>query len=130
MTEQAPAAPRPRGTDVHGHRHPSPAVLAATLGALVLLTGATVAATWIDFGPVINLWIALAIATLKGTLVALYFMHLRYDRPFNAIVLLCALLFVMLFISLALMDSQAYRPDVQEFRSQDPARYAPRLEGR
>jgi hypothetical protein len=29
---------------------------------------------------------------------------------------------------LALMDSLAYRPDVQEYRDVDPARYAPALQ--
>lgn len=102
-------------------------VLAATLVVLLALTVVTVGATWVDFGPVANLWIALVIATVKGTLVALYFMHLRYDRPFNAVVLIAALLFVMLFVSLAMMDSREYQPNVQEYRAVDPARYAPQL---
>ena len=38
--------------------------------------------------------IAVGIATVKASLVALYFMHLRYDQPFYAIVLLTALLFL------------------------------------
>jgi cytochrome c oxidase subunit 4 len=75
-----------------------------------------------------NLWIALGIATLKATLVALYFMHLRYERPFNAVVLVCALLFVMLFCSLVLMDTRAYQPDIQAYRDVDPVNYAPDLQ--
>ena len=37
-----------------------------------------------------------------GLLVVMYFMHLRWDSPFNGIVILAALFFVALFIGLAL----------------------------
>ena len=60
----------------------------------------------------LNLWVAMAIATLKASLVLLFFMHLRYDRPINAIVFFGTLLFVLLFIGLALMDSAAYHADL------------------
>ena len=118
----------------HGLTHDVPMrVLVATILALLVLTGITVGVTrvaWLDLGPAGNLWIALGIATIKGTLVALYFMHLRYDKPFNAIVLVCALLFVMLFCGLALMDSHAYQENVSEYRAVDPAHYAPDLQNR
>jgi caa(3)-type oxidase subunit IV len=68
------------------------------------------------------------IAVTKATLVVLYFMHLRYERPFNAIVLIRALLFVMVFCALTLMDSRAYQPGIQAYREADPAHYAPDLE--
>jgi cytochrome c oxidase subunit IV len=86
-------------------------LLATVWAALVLLTIATVAATWVDLGRM-NLVVALGIATLKGTLVLLYFMHLRWDRPFNAVVLVVTLLFLALFISLALIDTQVYQPEL------------------
>ena len=86
-------------------------VLAGVWGALLLLTLLTVAATKVEFGD-FNLWIAMAIATVKGGLVVLYFMHMRYERPFNAVVFLTALAFVALFVSLTLMDSQAYQPQL------------------
>jgi cytochrome c oxidase subunit 4 len=56
--------------------------------------------------------LALAIATLKASLVVLYFMHMRYDHPFNAIVFIGSLLFVMLLVVLALLDTQAYQPEL------------------
>ena len=119
-----PLADREVGSTTH---HVTLPVLAATLATLLVLTFITVAATWFDFGGSLNLWIAIIIATIKATLVALYFMHLRYDRPFNAVILITALLFIMLFIGLALMDSAQYRPDVQAWRDVDPSRYAPEL---
>jgi len=48
----------------------------------------------------------------KASLVALYFMHLRYDRPFLAIVFVTSLVFVMLFVGLALMDTVEYQPEL------------------
>lgn len=86
-------------------------ILAVVLGALLALTWLTVAATWIEMGSV-NLWLALAIATLKASLIVLYFMHLRYDSPLYAIVFITALLFVALFVGLALLDTRAYQPDL------------------
>jgi hypothetical protein len=39
-------------------------------------------------------------------------MHLRYDRPFNAIVFVGCLILVTLFISFTMSDSNAYRKTV------------------
>ena len=86
-------------------------ILLATGIALLILTGITVLAAKIDLGE-LNIWIALAIAVLKGSIVVLFFMHLRYDRPFNGIVLVTSLAFVALFISFALTDTKEYAPDV------------------
>jgi cytochrome c oxidase subunit IV len=83
-------------------------VLAAVFAALVLLTVLTVAASKVDLGN-LNLYVALGIAGCKATLVVLYFMHLRYDQPFNLIFFLGCLLFVVVFISLVLTDTQAYQ---------------------
>lgn len=90
-------------------------MLFAVWGALLVLTGVTVAVTWVDLGTY-NLWIALAIAGIKASLVVLYFMHLRYDHPFNAIVFITALLFVVLFVGLALMDSYEYQPQIRQMQ--------------
>ena len=122
------ANPATPSADPGGHveQHVSVRVLAATLATLLILTLLTVAATWYDFGA-LNLWIAMIIATVKAILVALFFMHLRYDRPFNAVILAMALLFVLIFCSLTLMDVAQYQPNVQEWRAEDPSRYAPDL---
>ncbi len=93
------------------HHGPSLRLLAGILAVLLALTFITVAVTWYawtDFGS-LNVWVALLIATVKASLVALYFMHLRYDKPFNAVVLITALFFVALFISIALQDSLRYQ---------------------
>ncbi len=96
----------------HGVAHivPLPVLIGVWL-TLMILTYLTVAATRIDLG-YLNLWIAMIIATVKASLVVLYFMHLRYDHPFNAIIFIVSLLFVMLFVSGALMDTKEYHPDL------------------
>jgi len=88
-----------------------PWLLVAVWAALMVGTLATVAVVGIDLGK-LNLWLAMAIATAKASLVALYFMHLRYDRPFLAIVFVTSLVFVMLFVGLALMDTVEYQPEL------------------
>lgn len=86
-------------------------ILVAVFVALLGLTVLTVAATQIDLGAG-NLYLALAIAGTKATLVVLYFMHLRYDRPFNLVVFLGCLAFVVLFISVVMTDTRAYAPQI------------------
>jgi len=88
-------------------------LLLGVLAALLVLTWITVAVTYVDLG-VLNLWIALAIATVKASLVALYFMHLRWDRPINGTVFIISLLLLALFVGLALMDTEAYKPEMIE----------------
>lgn len=87
------------------------ATLFATAGVLLVFTAATVAVRWVDLGE-LNIVVALTIAVIKGSLVALYFMHLRWDKPFNAIAFVGSILFVALFMSFALLDSHAYKDSV------------------
>lgn len=85
-------------------------LLAAVLGVLLVLTWMTVAVTRFDLGA-FNIWIAMGIAAVKATLVALYFMHLRWDRPFNGAILLISLTLLVLFLGLALRDLTTYQPE-------------------
>jgi len=86
-------------------------VLLLVWGTLMVLTWLTVSATFIDLGNM-NIVIALTIAVIKASLVVLYFMHLRYDNPFNAFVFIASILFVMLFIGFALIDRSEYAPEL------------------
>ena len=79
--------------------------------ALIFGTWLTVSASNVDLGP-LNIWVGLAIATAKGVLVALYYMHLRWDKPFNAFVFVSAFFFLFLFIGFAMMDSGQYQVDL------------------
>ncbi len=87
-------------------------VLVGVWGALMVLTILTVSAHSVDFGGNLNLVVAMAIATVKATLVVLFFMHLLYDKRFHLLFFLGSLLFVFLFVSFALLDSTQYQGDI------------------
>ncbi len=87
--------------------------LFGTAFALILLTAVTVAVRYVDAGE-LNMPIALGIAGFKATLVALYFMHLRWDRPFNGLVLVGSMVFAVLLMIFVLMDTDQYEPQVIE----------------
>lgn len=78
---------------------------------LMIGTWATVSVTYVDLG-FLNIWVGLAIATTKAVLVALYYMHLRWDKPFNALVFIGAFFFLALFIGMALMDTGQNLPTI------------------
>jgi cytochrome c oxidase subunit 4 len=93
--------------EAHVHVVP-PKILLGVFAALLFLTFATVAVTWVDFGRTANVWVALTIAAIKSALVALYFMHLRWDSPFNSVILIAALFFVALLIGIIVLDTSEY----------------------
>jgi cytochrome c oxidase subunit 4 len=78
---------------------------------LMFGTWLTVAASNVDLGA-LNIWIGLGIATAKATLVALFYMHLRWDKPFNAFVFVGAFFLLFLFIGFAMMDTAHYQVDL------------------
>lgn len=86
-------------------------ILVGVFAALLVLTVLTVAARYVDLGS-FNIILALLIAVVKAGIVAMYFMHLRWDNPFNGIVLIVAMFFVALFIGLAVLDTHEYRPNL------------------
>ena len=90
--------------------------LAFICGILLFLTAVTVWVSLFDFTEIniaeMGIITALAVATIKATIVGLYFMHLRWDRPFIAFIFVGSMLFVVLFIGIALTDSIAYQPEI------------------
>jgi len=67
--------------------------------ALVFFTFVTVAVSYFDFGSA-NIIIAIVVATMKASLVATFFMHLRHDKLFNTLAFISAFLFLSVFIML------------------------------
>jgi len=101
----------------HDEEHTGPHVVPLSLLvviflALMFLTIVTVGVTSFDFGYTANLVVALVIAFVKAALVGLYFMHLRWDNPFNGVILIASLLFVTLFIGVSLLDTGEYQANV------------------
>lgn len=93
--------------------------------ALMVLTAVTVGAYYlpdvlskiagqpVELGAA-NVVIAMAIATLKASLVCLFFMQLKYDKKFNLIAFLSSLIFLGLFLGLTLIDIK-FREDATLF---------------
>ncbi len=90
-------------------------LLAAVLVALLILTGLTVYTGKKDLHG-LDLGIAMFIATVKATMVCLIFMHLKWDRRFNGMIFLFAVLLVGLFLAFTTLDLSQYQPLVDEYR--------------
>ena len=115
MNEHSPSA----NTPAHGRGEPHalPAsVLVGTAATLFALTAITVATSRIDLGA-FNVVVALAIAGLKASLVALFFMHLKYEGRFQAVVFVFAVFFAVLFIGGVVFDTTQYQSDLEAARA-------------
>ena len=75
----------------------------AVFGALMILTALTVWVAFQDFGWLNNV-IAIGIAVIKGTLVVLYFMHVRYSSRLTKSVLIVAIFFFLVLIAFVMSD--------------------------
>ncbi|HJO21330.1 MAG TPA: cytochrome C oxidase subunit IV family protein [Candidatus Marinimicrobia bacterium] len=73
-------------------------------GILLFLSGLTVWVSYFDFGP-LNVIIAMGVASLKATLVALFFMHLLWDDKKNLTIFVMSLMFLAIFIIITLLDT-------------------------
>jgi len=89
-------------TAAHAHPVTGPRTYALVLLVLLVLTAVTVTAAGINFGPY-NTVIALIIASLKASLVALFFMNLRHDK-LSAVIFVSGLLFLAVFLIFTLFD--------------------------
>ncbi len=113
------ATPVTPGSVIMASSHPrvghvvSLKILFGVLIALLVLTWVTVAVSWFDLGN-LNIVVAIAIACVKATLVALFFMHLFWDKRFNAFVFVSSLLFMSIFIGLSMMDKVEYDPTLDK----------------
>jgi cytochrome c oxidase subunit 4 len=94
-------------------------VLLAVFAALVVLAAITVAVSYFNFGA-LNLLVAMGVATIKAALVALYFMHLRYDSRFNAFIFCVGVAFLGLFLVITMLDTIEYYPYVQQWQQSHP----------
>lgn len=87
-----------------GRGAPAYGIYLAVWGGLVLLTGLTVAVSYVNLG-VMNVVVALLIASLKATLVALYFMHLRSEGRLVWGFALTPIFFLVLIVAGTLSDT-------------------------
>ena len=85
------------------HSHGGLKLYAGVLAALLVLTVITVGASYLDFGSG-NIVVAIGIATIKATLVALFFMHLKDDKPVNGMLLVSCFMILGLLLTFCLLD--------------------------
>lgn len=114
-------------SDTHGgaHVHVMPLkMLWMIFGALIFLTILTVTLANFELGKS-EIVITMLIATIKASLVAVFFMHLRYDSPFNAMIFVFSLVFVALFLGFTLVDVQQYQADLIPPGQSAPAQVGP-----
>lgn len=100
--------------DGEGHHVTSLFLLRAVLGILIFFTILTVASSraeiWVadtfdlHIPTLVNVFIAMSIATIKAIFVVAIFMHLKWDNRLNLLVFLFTLMGVGLFIGLVAMD--------------------------
>jgi cytochrome c oxidase subunit 4 len=100
-THAAPAAEH--AADGHADHDHGAGIYVKTLLALLVLTVITVGASYVDFGSG-NVVIALFIATVKASIVALFFMHLKDEKPVNGIIATAGFLFLGIFLMFCFID--------------------------
>lgn len=111
----------PHSSHAGHHLHGGPKVYGIVLAILLALTLITIGASKIDFGSAsANVVIALIIATVKATIVALWFMHLKYDKPINGMIFASTLFFLALFFAYPYIDANS-RTDVKPSNWKGPA---------
>jgi cytochrome c oxidase subunit 4 len=89
---------------VHSHISSLPQYVGIFL-ALIAFTLLTVAVSNIHLGKM-NLVVAIVIASMKASLVILFFMHIRYDNKFNAMIIVVSLLFIGVFFAYTTNDTE------------------------
>lgn len=86
----------------HKHKGHAPAYITVWI-ALLILTVITVWFSYFHFGNW-NVFVAMLIATTKGALVCLIFMHLLYDNRLNKVIFFSAFFFLAVFVGLTASD--------------------------
>ena len=104
------------GASGQSHVHISPVRLYVIIWvALMVFTAITVGVAQVDFGS-LNVVVAMTVATIKASLVVLFFMHLKYDKPFHAVAFSLGIVFFGLFLGLMLLDVST-RTDPEPLRN-------------
>lgn len=97
---------------VHAHVSSMPFYIAVFMG-LLTLTLLTVGQSYVDLGK-LNLFAVILIATMKASLVVTFFMHLKWDNKFNALIFVSTIFFIGVFFAYTLNDTDRrgeYDPD-------------------
>jgi cytochrome c oxidase subunit IV len=105
-------------TRVSEHEHTEhivpPGTYLAIILTLLFLTALTVAAAYVNLGR-FNIVVALAIATVKATLVVLFFMHAKYSPKRTKLVIMAGIFWLIILLFMTLSD-YASRVDYRGIR--------------
>ncbi len=89
------------------HHHPNTKLYLMIFGVLMVLTVVTVTVSYLHFPPAIGIALGLAIATLKASLVASFFMHLKGERALIYGLLCLTIVFMTILFVLPVSDTAA-----------------------
>lgn len=116
-----------------GHSHSEPhvtplPVYITVFSALIVLTFVTVGVSYLGLPPALSIIVAMAVALVKGTLVATWFMHLIHDTKLNIALFLASLWFMSIFFIFTTFDMASRgnvmkTSDTFEFRQQLANKY-------
>lgn len=70
---------------------------------LLVLTAITVEVAHLELGP-LSVFVALIVASIKGTTVLTYFMHLKYDKPIFRIMVASVFILFAIIIGITFID--------------------------
>lgn len=90
-----------------GHHIVTPKVYFTIFGALMVFTALTVLVARYDlasiWGP-LNIIVAMTVATIKATLVVLYFMHVKYSSRLTQVIVVAGLFWLVILLVLTIAD--------------------------
>jgi cytochrome c oxidase subunit 4 len=85
------------------HENSGYGIYVVTWLALMVLTAITVTVSGMNLGK-FSVLTALAIATIKGSVVLAFFMHLKYEKPMFTVMFYIVLMTLAIFIGLTFFD--------------------------
>jgi len=85
------------------HHIVSPVIYIIIGGSLLVLTGLTVGAAFLELG-IFNPIVALLIACIKAILVVLFFMHVKYSSKLTKLTVFCGIFTFLTLIGMTLSD--------------------------
>jgi len=91
------------------HHGPSMTVYFGIFGLLLVLTGVTVASSFVDLGPM-GAPVAVIIAAVKATVVVLYFMHVKYASRLIGLYAASGFLFLAILLGITMSEVGARAP--------------------
>lgn len=88
-----------------GHHISSDKLLLSVAAGLFVLTIVTVGVHYLALPHPWSIVVAMIVAIMKATLVALFFMNLYWDEKFNLMVLLFSFVFLALLVGFTMLDT-------------------------